>query len=180
MTSRLAICLAFLTLLAGSPSLFAVDPPQTIRSITCFVVVEEGASSEGNSLFLQRMGADPEALKSFAPSRFTRSGGRFSATVSGSFAYQADTPELVERSGRLALYQVPVRLKAQLPPKPEKSVQVTISLSDLGKAGAVMQPAYKAMDLAAASLKWKSGSAWIIEMQSLGKGKLKAVVGLAR
>ena len=153
---------------------------QSSRSMNCFVVIEEGASAEGNALFLQKMGVEPETLKSFAPSRFTRADGVFSASAQGDFAYQAESPVLVERLRGLALYQVPVKIRAPAPPRAAKKVDVIVLLSDLKKEGGIVQPAFRAMDLAAASAGWTSGSAWIIEMKSVGKGKLKAVVGLAR
>jgi hypothetical protein len=126
------------------------------------------------------MGVDPEALKSFAPMRFFRVGSKFSASVQGSFAYEAESPVLIGRSGRLALYQVAVRIKSDPPPSPVKKVKVSLLLGDLAKSGDLVQPALRAMDLAAASLKWSDGTAWIIDMKPAGKGKLEAVVGLTK
>jgi hypothetical protein len=162
--------------LAGAPA----KATQPARDIVCYVVMEEGQSSEGNSLFMRKMGVDPEALKTFAPARFSRSGGKFAATVKGDFAYQAESPTRVARSGRLALYEVPLRIKADPPPKPTKTVKVSLSLAELAKAGGIVQPAFMAMDKAAAAQKMSEGTAWIIEMSHSGKGKLKAVVGLAK
>jgi hypothetical protein len=150
------------------------------RALDCYVVVEEGSSSEGNSLFLQKMGVDPEALKSFAPTSFSRVGKKFSASVQGTFAYEADSPVLVERRGRIALYEVAVRLRSDPLPSPAKKVSVTLLIGDLAESGDLVQPALRAMDLAAASLKWTSGTAWIIDMRPAGAGKLKAIVGLAK
>jgi hypothetical protein len=183
MMSRLVAIYAILSLAFWAPSLMSAQESlvrKPARAITCYIVTEEGSSSEGNSLFLRKMGVDPEALKSFAPSRFSRIQGKFSASVLGTFAYEAERPVLLERSGRLALYEVPVQLRSDTPPSAMKTVTVTVSLSDLRKSGGFVQPAFRAMDLAAASLRWMSGTAWIIEMKSSGPGKLSAVVGLTR
>jgi hypothetical protein len=182
MKLRLAAALATIFTALSVPGLQALPatPGPAPRDITCYIVMEEGNSSEGNSLYLQKMGVDPEAIKTFAPVRFTRVGGKFSASVQGAFAYQAETPTKVDRSGRLGLYEVPLRLKADPPPAAAKTVTVTILLSDLAKSGDIVQPSIMAMDKAAASLKWTEGTAWIIEMSRAGKGKLKAVVGLAK
>jgi hypothetical protein len=166
--------------LLAAPEKSVPAPSSAIRDITCYVVMEEGNSSEGNSLYLRKMGVDPEAVKTFAPVRFSRAERKFSTTVQGVFGYQAETPVLVDRSGRLGLYEVPLRLKADPPPVPAKTVTVTVLLSELATSGDIVQPAVNAMDKAAASQKMVAGTAWIIEMSYVGKGKLKAVVGLAK
>jgi hypothetical protein len=164
----------------GLSSQAAAVPQPRAREISCYVAMEEGASSEGNALFLQKMGVDPEAVKTFAPMRFSRAGGKFTATVQGAFAYQAETPRRISSSGTLALYEVPLKLKSDPPPKPETTVKVTILLSELSVAGGIVQPSIAAMGKAAAAKKMDSGTAWIIEMSYAGKGKLKALVGLAK
>lgn len=182
MNRRIRICLSMPLLAFSAYSLSAApaSPSQPPRALTCYVVMEEGGSAEGNSLFLKKMGVDPEAVKTFAPTRFSRVGGKFTAFAQGVFSYQAETPVLVDRSGRLALYEFPLRLKSDAPPNPEKTVTVTVLLSELAKSGGIVQPALKAMDKAAASLKWTEGTAWIIDMRRAGKGKLKAIVGLTK
>jgi hypothetical protein len=170
--------LAFSAFNIASQAPVSAEP--VVRDLSCYVVMEEGASSEGNSLYLQKMGVDPEAVKTFAPVRFSREGGKFTTTVQGAFGYQAQTPTRIARSGRLALFEVPVRIKADPPPKPWKTATVTVLLSDLAKAKGLVQPAVKAMDLAAAAQKMGSGTAWIMDMSYAGKGKLKATVGLAK
>jgi hypothetical protein len=177
-----SVAIVFLTLGAGLLTAAPAKPGAQAapRDITCYVVMQEGNSSEGNSLFLKKMGVEPEVLKSFAPSRFSRVGGKFSISVEGSFGYEAGTPVLIERSGKLALYELPLRLRADPPPAPAKTVTVTVLLSELAKSGALVQPAQKAMDKAAASLGWTKGIAWIIELRPAGSGKLKAIVGLVK
>jgi len=186
MKLRLAAAFAIPFVALSVPGLHALPvapspaPNVAPRDITCYVVMEEGNSSEGNSLYLRKMGVDPEAIKTFAPVRFSRAGGKFTTSVQGVFAYQAETPVQVDRSGRLGLYEVPLRLKADPPPAAAKTVTVTVLLWELAKSGGIVQPSVQAMDKAAASLKWTEGTAWIIEMSRAGKGKLKAVVGLAK
>jgi hypothetical protein len=173
-----------LGLLAFAFPALGAEPSQPVRDTSCYVVMEEGASSEGNSLYLKKMGVDPEVVKTFAPVHFSRAGGaaggRFSATVQGSFAYQAESPTQVGRSGNLVLYEVPVRLKADPPPKAWKTVSVSIQLSELSGSSGLVQPSILAMDKASASQKMSSGTAWILDMSYSGKGKLKATVGLAK
>jgi hypothetical protein len=181
MRPGIAAALGLMLTLTVLPLLAApADSSRPIREIACYVVMQEGKSSEGNALYLKKMGVDPEAVKTFAPLRFTREGGKFTTTVQGAFAYQAESPTMVDRSGKVALYEIPLRLKADPPPKAEKTVKVTVSLSELSGAGGLVQPSIKAMDKAAAAQKMSSGTAWIIEMSRAGKGKLKATVGLAK
>jgi hypothetical protein len=149
------------------------------RELVCFVVAEEGASSEGNSLYLSKMGVDPEALRSFAPSRFTSGLAGFKTVAEGKFSYEADTPVLADRSGKLVLYEVPVRLSAAAPPKARATVTVEFGLKDLRSGGGIVQPAVRAMQLAAAKAGIKSGIAWIVEMERVSTGMLRAKVGLA-
>jgi hypothetical protein len=100
--------------------------------------------------------------------------------VEGRFAYEAGTPVLRDRNGRTALYEVPLRLSADAPPKAQQLVTLQFRLADLASSGGLVQPALKAMQLAAAKLGWHSGLAWIVKMERIGPGALRAVVGLAR
>jgi hypothetical protein len=157
---------------------------QAERSVKCYVVMKEGASAEGNALYLQKMVIEPEGLKSFAPVAFARTGKVFSVSVNGEFDYSAGSPVIVDRSGRVALYEVPLLLSSgdqpQAAPVAFKKVKVTVKLADLAKAQDLVQPSIRAIDLAAASAKMKSGTAWILDMKYAGKGRLEAQVGLAQ
>jgi hypothetical protein len=148
-----------------------------VISMTCFVVMEEGSSSEGNSLFLKKMGVEPSLIKLFAPTSFITLEKGIKTQAKGDFAYEAGSPELVTRSKRLALYEVPVRYRASSPPKAAKSVVVEFKLEDLARSGGLVQPAEKAIALAAAKAAMKSGTAWVVEM-SYAKGSFKAKVEL--
>jgi hypothetical protein len=170
--------LALFCLAVAIPSCISAQA-EAQRSIKCYVVMREGASAEGNALYLQKMGVEPEALKSFAPANFSRAGGEFSVSVRGKLSYSAETPVLLERSGSVALYEVAVALRADDPPQAKKRVRVTVKLGDLAKAKELAQPAVRAMDLAAAAAKMRKGTAWIIEMEYAGKGRLEALVGLS-
>gem|GEM_PF-1995549 len=155
-------------------------PAQPVRDVVCYVVVEESQSSEGDELFLRKMGVDPEAVKTFAPVSFSRRGGKFEAVVRGAFGYQARNPRRLASSGKLALYEVPLKIKSDPPPRPWKTARVSIDIAELSPSGGIVQPSVAAMDKAAAALKVTSGMAWIIEMRYSGKGRLNALVGLAR
>jgi hypothetical protein len=150
------------------------------RELICFVVSEEGTSAEGNSLYLRKMGVDPEALRSFAPSRFTVGPGDFSAVVQGRVSYEAGTPVLADRVGKLALYEVPLRLAAAPPPRAQATVIVQFNIRDLASGRGIVQPALRAMQLAAAKARMRSGFAWIVEMARVAPGTLRAKVGLAK
>jgi hypothetical protein len=150
------------------------------RNITCYVVMEEGASADANSLFLNKMGLDPELLRAFCPSTFTRGPTGFSARAQGNFSYQADTPLLVDRSGKLVMYEVPVALKSDSPPRAVATVTVTVDFADLRTGKGLVQPSVKAMDYAAEKAGMKFGLAWIVSMKRVGTGKLEAVVGLSK
>jgi hypothetical protein len=147
---------------------------------TCYVLIEEGASAEGNALFLDKMGADSEALSRVAPTRFSVGAKNFLARSSGGFSYQADPPVLVERSGRLALYSVALQFGAEPLPAALKTVVVVFTLADLARTKDVVQPAAKAIELAAAKARMKSGMAWIVEIEMPSRGAFRATVALAK
>jgi hypothetical protein len=151
-----------------------------IRNITCYVVIEEGASADANSLFLNKMGVDPELLRAFCPSSFTRGPTGFSARAQGNFAYQAETPVLVDRSGKVVMYEVAVALKADAPPRASATMTVLVDFADLRTGKGLIQPSIKAMDYAAEKAGMKFGWAWIVSMKRVGVGKLEAVVGLSK
>lgn len=150
------------------------------RLATCYVFVKEGSSSEGNSLYLDKMGLSTEALSRVAPTRFSIAGKDFSMEASGSFSYEAENPLLVGRSGSLALYSVALKFSAGPYPKGQKTFTVGFFLKDLVKAGEAVQPAAMAIQLAAAKAGMKSGTAWIEDMQMPSKGEFKAKVSLAK
>jgi hypothetical protein len=150
------------------------------KSATCYVFVKEGASAEGNSLYLSKMGLPAEALSRVAPTRFDFSGKSFKLSSSGSFSYEAESPVLKGRSDKLALYSVDVKFKAGPYPKATKTIDVQFSFSDIVKGGEAVQPAEKAIQLAAAKAGMKSGTAWILDMQMPSKGEFSAKVGLAK
>ena len=149
-----------------------------VRSTRCFVVMQEGASSEGNSMYLKKMGVEPGLLKLFAPTRFTVEGKSVKTQVQGDFAYQAESPELVVKSKALAVYGVQVKYKAITRPKAQKTITVDFSLGDLAGAKGLVQPAEKAILLAAAKAKLSSGTAWVVEM-SYAKASFHAKVELS-
>jgi hypothetical protein len=150
------------------------------RDATCYVIIEEGSSSEGNSLFLNKMGVDTELLSRVAPTRFSSGNQKFLGQATGSFAYQAENPVLIDRSGRLALYSVAIKFSVGAFPRAAKTIAVTFSLADLEAGGGAVQPATKAIQLAAAKAGMKSGTAWILDMQMPEAGQFSAKVALAK
>jgi hypothetical protein len=150
------------------------------REATCYILVEEGSSAEGNSLFLQKMGASPQALSLVAPTRFSFASGSSFESASGSFSYEASTPRLVDRKGRLALYSVVVRFAAGPLPKALKTITVDVKMADLAGTADLVQPAAKAIELAAAKAGMKSGTAWVISMAMPTKAAIRVKVALAK
>jgi hypothetical protein len=126
------------------------------------------------------MGIEPELLRSFCPSTFTRGPTGFSARAQGSFSYQAEMPVLVDREGKVVLYEVPVKLMSDAPPKAMSTMTVVIDFADLRKGKGLVQPSIKAMDYAAEKADLRSGWAWIVSMKRIGAGKIEAVVGLSK
>lgn len=175
MNRVLASGFALVALALVAPPLFS-----QARSAICYVLVEEGSSVEGNSLYFEKMGLDPELLSRVAPTRFTFNGKDFRMEASGSFSYRAETPVLVGRSGSAALYSVNLEFTAEPFPKARKTVVVRFRLLDLIRGGELVQPAAKAMRLAAAEAGMKSGMAWIGEMAMPSRGEFRARVLLAR
>jgi hypothetical protein len=150
------------------------------KEAVCYVIIEEGTSTEGNSLFLSKMGIDTELLSRVAPTRFSFDSAKFLSRAAGSFAYQAGSPLLIERSGRLALYSVAIKYSAGRFPRAAKTVAVTFSLSDLEPGGDAIQPAAKAIELAAKAAGMRSGTAWIVDMEMPSDGHFSAKVALAK
>jgi hypothetical protein len=179
MTSYLVRAFAVVSCFAGLGTQLAAQGASTqVRSTYCYVAMQAGASSEGNSLYLKKMGVEPGLLKLFSPTRFTVGEKGISTETQGDFAYQADTPELVAQSKTLAVYGVQVKYKAATTPKAQKTVQVDFSLGDLAGAKGLVQPAEKAIALAAAKAKMRSGTAWVVEM-SYAKSLFRAKVELS-
>lgn len=147
------------------------------RSVTCLVMVEEGASSEANSLFLRKMFLDPAALQHFAPAAFTFSGGRLKLEAEGTFGYTAATPRLVERKGAMALYEVKAEIRAPAPPRAWKTAVVELRTADLA-VGADL--GFKAIEFAARKLRLSGGRAWIVDMGLKSPGLIRAKVAFAR
>ncbi len=153
--------------------------PAGMRTAECFVLIEEGASSEGNSLFLSRMGVEPELLRYWVPTRFTKTGKLKSTAAEGKLSYTAETPVLLEKKGKSALYQVPVTFGGPALPKAEKTVKVDFRLKDLLVKGDILQPGAMAIELAVAKAGMAEGRAWVIDMKRLKDGSLRATVGLS-
>lgn len=162
-----------------APSLGAEAPLAPSRNARCFVVIEEGASSEGNSLYLQKMGVDPAILRLFAPTRFLMGAKGIETKVEGEFSYEAMGTELVARSNRLAVYAVSVNYRAAAMPEAKATVVVDFKLSDLAKGRSLVQPAEKAIAIAAAKSHLSSGVAWIVEMEMPTPQSFRAKVRLA-
>jgi hypothetical protein len=177
----LALAASMAALLAAAPAAAQglLGTKVLTRQLTCYIVMAEGASSEANSLYLRKMGTDPEAVKNFAPTRFTLRLGAFSAVTEGNLSYEAGTPVLVDRSGKLVLYSLPLRISTEALPKARTTVTVQFRLKDLEEGRGLIQPSILAMRLAAAKAGMKSGIAWIVEMSRVGPGILRAKVALA-
>jgi hypothetical protein len=167
----LAFCLA--SSLAADE---ALAPPSTAR---CFVVMAEGASPEGNSLYLRKMGVEPSLLRLFAPTRFRVSPAGVVTSAEGQFSYEAESPQLVVRSRGLAVYALSLRYRAERMPAAKATLVVDFKLSELAAGAGLVQPAEKAIELAAAKARMRSGLAWIVSMEMPTQSSFRARVQLA-
>jgi hypothetical protein len=147
---------------------------------TYFVLQEEGSSAEGNKLFLDKMLVGGEVLSSLAPTRFDTSSKSFLTRGSASFSYEADTPVPVERSGSWVLYSVALKFKAGPYPLFYKTLTVDITIADLKAGKELLQPAAKAIELAAAKAGLGSGTAWIVGMSMPSPTVIQVKVALAK
>lgn len=176
-------CPSFLALsliaLNMAVSLGAAAPLAQPRSVRCFVVMEEGASSEGNSLYLNKMGVEPALLRLFAPTRFSTGMRGVEMKADGEFSYEAVGIELVARLKRLAVYAVSLRYRAPEMPEAKATVVVDFKLADLARGRLLVQPAEKAIELAAAKAHMRSGLAWVVEMAMPSPQSFRAKVRLA-
>jgi hypothetical protein len=152
--------------------------PKAMEAV-CYVLVEEGNSTEGNSLFLQKMGVEPEILSMVAPTRFSL-GPKPSYERQGAFSYEGSTPVLVERRGRFALYLEAITYRAGPFPAVFRTVTVDVAMADLAASRDLVQPAAKAIELAAAKAGIKTGLAWVMSMDMPTRSAIRVKVGLAK
>jgi hypothetical protein len=150
----------------------------TDKNATCYIIIEEGASSDASELFIKKMGIEPDLLNRVAPTHFEMRSTDFLYKATGSLSYEAEQPHLVLRSGRYTLYSVSVKYRAGPYPK-AKTIKVSFPFADLIAGGDLVQPADKAIALAARSTRMKSGEAWIIDMSASDSGAFHATVALA-
>jgi len=147
---------------------------------TCYVLIEEGMSSEGNSLFLSKMAFDTELLSRVVPTRFQTGSKIKLSRAEGSFSYEAGSPGLVLRSGDFALYSVELRFKSSSFPKAKKKIKVSFSFADLIAGGDIVQPAEMAIGLASKAARMSTGKAWIQSMRANSAGAFTATVALSK
>lgn len=169
--SLLFLCLA--------SSLLAQASPAPARGARCYLVMEEGSSDEGNSLYLQKMLIDPSLLKLFAPTRFKRAQGRIELISSGQFSYESEGPQLIARSKRLVVYAVDLRYSAPRAPKAAKTIVVDFKLAELSRGRDLVQPAERAIELAASKAGMASGLAYIASMEMPSPQSFRAKVELS-
>jgi hypothetical protein len=141
--------------------------------------MEEGASAEGDSLFLRKMVAGPELLRLYAPTRFIASKGGIELRSEGEFSYDVEGPQLVARSKRTLVYAFDLRMKVSPQPKAKSVVVVSFSLAELTKGRAILQPAERAIALAAAKSGMSSGLARIVSIEMPDSKSFRAKVALS-
>lgn len=180
MTRKHALSLVLAVLVLLVMPQFAPAAGPKAREITCYVLVEEGDSAEGNSLFLQKMGMDTQALSLIAPTRFSFASVSSFTRTEGGFTYESGQPKLVARKNALALYSVEVKFSVASLPKAYKTVTVDVTMADLAATKDLIQPAAKAIELAAAKAGLKAGTAWILDMKMPTPKAIRVKVGLAR
>jgi len=75
---------------------------------------------------------------------------------------------------------VAIRYAAEPLPKAYKTITVDVKMADLAGTGDLVQPAAKAIELAAAKAGMKSGIAWIVSMKMPTKAAISVKVALAK
>jgi len=150
------------------------------RPVTCYFLAEEGDSAEGNALARRFMGLEPALLAGYAPVRFERVKGGYAFSAEGQFGFSAGESRELERYGRVVLSSAQVELRAPAPPRAWKTRKVSLRVVELAARRGAVQPAQAAIEAAARELGLERGRAWIISMELLGTGLLRATVGFAR
>jgi hypothetical protein len=125
------------------------------------------------------MGVEPSLLRLFAPTRFSMGAKGIETKAEGEFSYGTVGTELVARSKGFAVYAVSVNYRAAAMPEAKATVVVDFKLLELAKGRSLVQPAEKAIALAAAKAHMSSGVAWIVEMEMPGPQSFRAKVRLA-
>jgi len=170
---------ACLMLLCSALAL-GVAAETTTRSILCLILTTEGASAQGNALYLKYMALQPELLRSYTPTRFTVTRTEFSTTAEGRISYSAQELEPVERYGKTVLNSVAVEFVSAPLPKVWKSAEVEIKVAELAAGGDAVQPGARAIELAARKLKLTKGRAWIESIELVSPGLIRAKVNFAK
>ncbi len=179
MNRRFSGVLAFFALVLFTVPLSALGGLKS-GNATCYVLVEEGSSSEGNKLYLDKMLVGGEVLSRLAPTSFDTRAKNFLTRGSANFSYEAGTPVPVERSGSWVLYSVDLKYKAGPYPKVYKTITVDITIADLKVGKELLQPATKAIELAAAKAGLSSGTAWIVGMSMPSRAVIRVKVSLSK
>jgi len=172
----LSAALAFAGLAAESA--FAEGVLAETRRVSCLLVSDAAPSGSAGALYLERMGNLPEALKAFAPGRFSFEGKVFRFSVEGEFGYSSEGLRRVGSVGMMGLYEAQATIRALPAPKPEKTLRVTFRLESLSVSGGVAQPGLRAIELAARKSGLRSGRAWLVSLARKGEGEIVALVGL--
>ena len=171
---RIAVALMLMALVGVSA--------QEARTVYIIEPMAEGGNlSDANELWASRMSLPAEAVRLYAPTKFTRKPFTLELAIDGTFSFSSSEKRVLERSDRntLIAYQVSIRGGASLP-KPAKRLTVRFSLADLMKAAEPFRssPGMFAVNKAILSSGYAKGSAWIESLNYEGNGSFKAVVAL--
>ncbi len=124
-----------------------------------------------------------EAVRLYAPSRFSKSGKSVDISIATDVSYSVSGPRELERSAAhtLVVFEIGIAGAEKLP-KPDKRVKTRFSLSELLKAGSVAaeSPGFFALRKVIGESTYKSGMAWLESIEYDGKGRFLAVVALKK
>lgn len=145
-------------------------------------VVSSAGTSSANP-WTANMLVPTEAVRLYAPSRFTKKGTALDISMSADISFSVSGSREIERSKTNVLYRFDVAITGSKSlPRPDKVVSVRFSLSELVKKGgpAAQSPGFYALRKAIASGPYKSGSAWVQSIDYDGAGRFTASVALKK
>lgn len=165
-----------LVLLSGYSTVWGQGESE--REFGCLVVSRANPETEAGKLVFQRMDLEP-ALGCCAPASFSLAQGHFDRDSPTVFQYQAGPARLLAWFGKVGLYRVDVRMRSRLPRKIARRIEVTIPVEDLLAFGDTIQPVQRALDVAARKLGKPTGFIWVMSLERLQDGRIKALVGFS-
>ncbi len=132
-----------------------------------------------NSMLVERM-LLPSSLAALTWTEFRLEGsGNVELSAGGGYRIVSREPQSAESLGELGVYAYALKVTwTQAAPAPRKTMTISFSYSGPDAAGVVLQPAQRALLEGIRRSGKQSGSARVMEIDYLGRGKFRAAVGV--